>query len=331
MAVPPTRPAAPAPVPAAPPGAPSTAPATMARPPTVDFVLLGVAVMAVSTSAPLIRAAEAPSLAVAFWRTLLAVPVVGLFVLAGGWRRQLAGLADRPARRAALVAGVLLAAHFAVWVPSVELTSVASATTLVATQPIWAALLARWRGELVPRRAWYGIGVAMVGAVLLTGVDFSISGRALVGDLMALVGGMLAAAYVTIGADARRALPTSAYALVCYAVASVVLLAVCLVGGQSLGGYDGETWLVLGALTLGPQLLGHTLINRVLGTTSATLVSVAILFEIVGAGLLAWVFFEEVPPLSVLPAAALIAGGLVLVARSGATAPITEAEAELAE
>lgn len=325
----PSGPSAPSPAPASP--VPAPAPATMARPPTVDLVLLTVAVFAVSTSAPLIRGADAPSLAVAFWRTLLAVPVVSALVLVGGWRRQLAGLAVPAARKASLVAGLLLAAHFAVWVPSVELTSVASATTLVATQPIWAALLARWRGEVVPRNAWYGIGVAMVGAVLLTGVDLSISGRALIGDLMAIVGGMLAAAYVTVGADARKSLSTSAYALICYAVASAVLFAVCLAGGQALGGYDSETWLILAGLTLGPQLLGHTLINRVLGTTSATLVSVAILFEIVGAGLLAWAFFDEVPPLSALPAAGLIAGGLVLVARSGATAPTTTAEAELAE
>ena len=64
-------------------------------------------------------------------------------------------------------------------------------------------------------------------------------------------------------------------------------------------------------LTLGPQLLGHTVLNRVLGTTSPTLVSVAILFEIVGAAILAWVFFDEVPPLSALPAGVLIATGIV--------------------
>ena len=85
----------------------------------------------------------------------------------------------------------------------------------------------------------------MAGAVLLSGVDLSISTRALLGDLLAIVGGILAAAYVTVGADARRTLSTGVYTLVCYACAPVALLAVCLVGGQSLSGYDGHTWLVL--------------------------------------------------------------------------------------
>ena len=48
---------------------------------STDFVLLGIAVFAVSTSAPLIRYASAPALAIAMWRTVLAVPVVGLLAV----------------------------------------------------------------------------------------------------------------------------------------------------------------------------------------------------------------------------------------------------------
>ena len=179
-------------------------------------------------------------------------------------------------------------------------TSVASSTALVATQPVWAALICCWRGERVPRGAWVGIAVAMAGAVLLSGVDLSISTRALFGDLLAIVGGILAAAYVTVGADARRTLSTGVYTLVCYACASVALLAVCLVGGQSLSGYDGHTWLVLLAVRPG---CSATRCSTGCSATSPTLVSVAILFEIVGAAILAWVFFDEVPPSAPCPPA----------------------------
>jgi drug/metabolite transporter (DMT)-like permease len=305
------------------------APATLSRPPTVDLVLLGVAVAAVSTSAPLIRGASAPSLSIAMWRTALALPVLGLVLAASarsrGQLRRLAG-ADR---RRSMAAGLLLALHFATWVPSLSFTSVASSTALVATQPVWAAIIARWRGEHVPRGAWAGIGVAMAGAVVLSGVDLSIDPRALLGDMLALVGGALAAAYVTVGADVRRTLTTTVYAVVCYGVAAVTLLAVCLVGRQDLAGYDAGTWWALVGLTVGPQLLGHTVLNRVLSTTSATLVSVAILFEIVGAALLAWAFFGEVPPLSAAPAGLLIGAGLVMVVRAsgeGAPTPVTAAD-----
>lgn len=281
----------------------------------VDLVLLGVAVVAVSSSAPLIRAAAAPTLAIALWRNLLALPATGAWVLlrAGeraGWRAR-----SLDERRLSRRSGLLLAGHFATWVPSLSFTSVASSVALVATQPVWAALIARRRGEHVGRGTVAGIAVAFAGALALTGVDLTISARALFGDLLALAGGILAAAYVTVGAQVRQTLSTAAYTLSCYGTAAAALLAVCVVSRQDLWGYDGATWLAIVGLVAGPQLLGHTLVNRVLRTISPTIVSVAILFEILGASVLAWLVFDEVPPAAAWPAAALIATGVVLVVR----------------
>ena len=78
-------------------------------PPPVDLALLWVAVVAVSTSGPLIRAADAPSLAIAFYRNALALPVVfAAVLLVRGRRRELRSLGPRERRRAAL-AGLFLA------------------------------------------------------------------------------------------------------------------------------------------------------------------------------------------------------------------------------
>lgn len=295
--------------------------AAIHRPSGVDLVLIAVAVAAVSTSAPLIRQAAAPALAIALWRNVLASGVLVPFSLVTA-RRELASL-DRRQWRLAVLAGALLAAHFATWIPSLSFTTIASSVALVATQPVWAALIARQRGHHVPGAAWLGIGVAVAGAVLLTGIDVRISTRALFGDLLALAGGALAAAYVTVGAEVRATVSTTVYTTVCYATAGIVLLAVCLVSGQQLGGYTAGTWWALVGLTLGAQLLGHSVFNRVLRTTSPTVVSVAILFEIVGAAVLAQLWFGETPPLAAVPAAALIAAGVVLVVRSGRDPAVT--------
>ena len=299
--------------------APAPHPGTGASPPPVDLALLGLAVVAVSTSAPLIRGADAPSMAIAFWRNALALPILGAVLLVRRSGRRRFGDLDVRERRLVALSGVFLAAHFATWVPSLAFTSVASSVALVATQPVWAALIARWRGEHVPRLAWWGIGVALAGTVVLTGVDLSISPRALFGDLLALCGGVLAAAYVTVGAEVRQTVSTTMYATACYGVAAGLLLAVCVAGRAELAGYDSHTWLLLIALVLGPQLLGHTLVNRVLSTISPVTVSVAILFEIVGAALIAWLAFDEVPPASAVPAAVLIVIGVVLVVRANPT------------
>ena len=287
------------------------------RPPAGSALLLVVGVLGTSTAAPLIKAAAAPSLAIAFWRMAMASGVVVPFAAA-----RPADL--RMGRRhlwLSVLAGVLLAGHFACFIPAVSLTTVASAVALVAMQPAWAALILHVRGERMAGPAWLGVGLAIAGALLLSGVDVTVSGKALVGDALALVGGALAASYRVVGADVRRSVSTTAYTAVCYPVAGAVLLAVCLVSGQRLGGYSGTTWLQLAALALLAQILGHSVFNLVLRTVSPTIVSVALLFEIVGAAVLTAVFLGQDPPAAAIPAAAVIALGTFLVIRASEKDP----------
>ena len=289
------------------------------RPPRGDVALIVLGVSAVSTSAPLIRAAAAPAFAIAFWRNAMASGLLVPYTLLRA-RAELRALTARE-RRLALFAGVLLAAHFATWIPSLSFTSVASSTALVATQPVWAALIARRRGDHIPRLGWVGIWVSVVGAALLTGIDLSVSVRDLFGDLLALVGGFFAAAYVTVGAEVRRNVSTTVYTTICYAATAVLLLVLILVTRTEWTGFSGRTWLALAALTVAAQLLGHSVFNAVLKTTSPTVVSIAILFEIVGATALAALFLDETPRLLALPAALVIVAGVVLVIRAGARQP----------
>lgn len=289
------------------------------RPPTRDLGVLVVALLAVSTSGPLIAATAVPALAIAFWRNAMASIVLAPVVLLRR-RAELRAL-DRRERGLALLAGLLLALHFATWIPALSYTSVASATALVATQPVWSALIAKLRGEPVGRRVWTGIAVAIAGALLLTGADLQVSGRALFGDGLAVVGGAFAAMYMTAGSEVRRSVTTTTYTALCYTTTALVLLVVCLVGGQSLHGYADIDWVKLIALTAGAQLLGHSLFNMVLKTTSPTVVSLSILFEIPGAALIAALFVKgQHVPLLAIPAAALLVTGLALVIRAGGRA-----------
>ncbi len=88
---------------------------------------------------------------------------------------------------------------------------------------------------------------------------------------------------------------------------------------QDLSGYDTEDWCKLVALTLGAQLLGHSLFNVVLRSISPTVLSLTILLEIPGAALIAAVFLDQTPPLLAVPAAALLIAGLALVIRASRT------------
>ena len=293
---------------------PAARPSTVGRPPRADLLLMGIGVLAVSTSGPLMAAVAAPALAVALWRNVLAVAAIWPAALATR-RTELAGLSRRELQWA-VGAGVLLALHFATWVPSLRYTSVASATAIVATQPVWVALIARATGHDVPRRAWLGIAISLVAVVVLTGVDFSLDADALIGDLLALLGGIFAALYTVAGAEVRRTVSTTSYTALCYSTAALALLVACLVGGVQLGGYSSTTWLQLLALTLGAQLLGHSVFNLVLRTTSPTVVSLVLLLEVPGAALIAAAALGQTPPVEAVPAALLLLVGLGIVISS---------------
>ncbi|MGH3345232.1 MAG: DMT family transporter [Carbonactinosporaceae bacterium] len=281
------------------------------RPPVGDVALMTVAIAAVSTAGPMIAAAAAPLLAVAFWRNALSSGVLLPLALTR-FRRELTAM-ERRTWGLALLAGVFLALHFGTWISGLAFTTVASAVALVCTQPVWAALIARLRGEWVPPQAWFGIALAVAGAALLTGVDAAVSPQALAGDLLGVAGGVFGAAYVTAGGQVRRTVSTTIYTAVCYGTAAVLLLGVCLAARLPLVGYPAATWGLLLAVTAGPQLLGHTLFNRVLQTTRPTIVSLAMLLEVPGAALIAALWLGQAPPAAAVPAAVLLLAGVAAV------------------
>jgi len=217
------------------------------------LALLGVGVLAVSFAAPLMAALAVPALAISFWRNAMATGAIAPLV---GWRlvhdqRASPAATDRDALArpathagrgaasdAALVAaaGLCLAAHFGFWVSSLSMTSVASSTAIVSLQVLWVVGYDLSRGAGVSSRVVVGVVIATAGAVVVGGIDLSLSPRALAGDVLALVGGIAVAAYAVIGGRVRQQLSTVTYTLVCYGTCAVVLLVAALARGQDLGG-----------------------------------------------------------------------------------------------
>jgi drug/metabolite transporter (DMT)-like permease len=283
---------------------------------------LTVGVLAVSSSAPLIAYALAPALAIAFWRNAFAVVVLAP-VAALRDRTQLAGLARKDRRTAVVcvLAGLALAVHFGTWVPSAKLTSVAAATALVSTMPIWSAVIATLQGNRLPAATWIGIAIAVAGAVLATGADFAVSGEAVLGDVLALIGAMAAAVYTALGERARTVLTTTVYTSVCYSVCAVALGLTCLVAGTPLIGFPTSAWLAIAAMTIGAQLLGHTMFNFALDRVPAVTVSVLLLLEVPGATLLGWLMLGQLPALGSVPGLIVLMAGVAVVLVGAARQP----------
>lgn len=278
------------------------------------WLMVGTAVLGISLAAPIGSATAAAALAVAFWRAAFGALATAPVVLVTR-RAELLGLDRRTAGRC-LLAGVLLAAHFALWIPSLRLTSVTVSTALVATGPVWTVLWERLHGRPVPAGVIAGVGCALGGVVVMTGVDAGTSSRALLGDLLALGGGVAAAGYTLTGEAVRRTTSTGVYTLLAYGACALVLAPVCLLAGLPLTGYSTRTWTELVVLAVAAQLVGHTLFNAAVPVVGATPLGLAILLEIPGASLVAWVWLGQVPPPAVLPGVLLVLAGLALVVRA---------------
>jgi drug/metabolite transporter (DMT)-like permease len=271
-----------------------------------DIALLVVGVTAVSFSAVLVREADAPSIAVAFYRCAMASVVLVPLGLVGH-RAEYRRLTPRQ-WRLALASGVVLAAHFATWISSLSFTTVAASAVLVQTLPLWVAAFGRFVGERPSRRALTGMGVAIVGTAIIAGGGFHGGSRALFGDLLAVAGAIFAAIYVLLGRSLRQELSLVTYSSIVYAAAAVVLVAVMIASGTAFVGYPSKTWLMFVLITIGPQFLGHTTFNYLLGHVRASIVAVALLAEPVGATILAWVILGEAPGV-----ATVVGGAVVLV------------------
>ena len=280
--------------------------------------VLVLAVLGTSSGAVLVRLAESPAPVTAFWRLAFSVLALAPFLVIGrGWRawrslgrRQLGLLA---------LAGLCLAAHFLSWFRSLDFTSVASSTVLVSAHPLFVGLLsARLLGESPNREEWIGLSLAVAGALVIGWGDFLSGPDPLLGDFLALLAAALGAAYFVIGRKLRGTLDLLPYVVPVYGIAALVCLARASAGGMQITGWPAATWWALAGLAVGPTLLGHTGLNWALRHVRAYVVSVVLLFEPLGATLLAVMVLGrgEIPGWNTLFGGAAILTGVWLSIRA---------------
>ena len=279
---------------------------------------LAVAVLAVSTSAILVRWSAAPSLVKAFYRVLFTLLLLSPWV-AIRHRRAFASLARRDLLVAAAT-GVALAVHFAAWFESLRWTSVAASVTLVQSQPLFVAAGA-WLllDERVTRRVVGGILVAFVGMIAMTVPGEAVLGaRPLYGNALAVLGAITAAAYVLVGRSLRQRISLLPYVSVVYVTCAITLLALAMASDLpvSLTAYPPREWLLFLGMAIGPGILGHTVINWALEHVESSVVSVSLLGEPVGSTLLAAVLLAEVPGVPTIAGGAVVLLGIYLTARA---------------
>lgn len=306
-----------------PPIAPAPAALAHTRPPGRGLALALPAVIvgavAVGFSPVFVRLSELGPSATAFYRLLLALPALWLWM-----RIEARGLPprDRPGRREialVVLAGLLFAGDLAFWHWSILLTSVANATLFANFAPIivtfgaWALFRER---ITMPHLA--GLGLALGGAVMLVGASAGLDMAHVAGDGLGLVTALFFGSYILVVKLLRRALPTAVLMFWSSVVTCLALLPVAWAFGESVVPPSLYAWAVLLALALVSQALGQGLIAYGLGHLPAGYSSIVILLEPVTAAVLGWALLgEALGPLQAAGGGAVLAG--IVVARRGRT------------
>ena len=271
-----------------------------------DLVRLGVGILGIGSSGPLIALSTMPIPTLIFWRNLGGAIATAPFAI----KHSL----DRRGVKWSIAAGVLLALHFIGFFLAMRMTSVAAGTALVALQPIFASIFIKITGGHIPSKAWLGMAMSFLGVLLISGIDFSLDRRSFMGDLAAIISAALAALYVMFGSRAQETLETTSYTSICYAICALTSLPIAVIGSYKIMGFTAHEWWILLGLIAGAQILGHSMFNSVLKRVSPAVVSLIVFFEVPVAAILAKIFtIGNQPSGLIIPGVALILGGCTMV------------------
>lgn len=304
-------------------------------------LVLAASLIGISFAAPLIRLSASSAIVIATWRLGLSMLIVAAALLfTGSWREW--RLLSRRELLLAAGAGVLLALHFWSWNASLRYTSVAASVALVNLQPVLiAGVSALWLHESPSGRQWIGVVIAVIGALVvgladvpggLPGIVSAITGgsttegggRALFGDLLALVGAVTAALYYLIGRRLRQRVGVWPYVSLAYGAAFVTCLLIALASSEVLFPQPRRELSIFAGLALGPMLLGHTGMNWALGHLPAFVVNLTTLGEPIGATILA----ALLPGIAEVPGIGTVVGGALVLAGVLLASPRAQASAE---
>ncbi|MDT3426331.1 drug/metabolite transporter (DMT)-like permease [Paenibacillus forsythiae] len=293
------------------------------KPPIPVPLLMLTGIVAISFSAIFIKWSSAPASVQGMYRLLFTSLLMVPFV------RPYSGAASALSLKDWLLltaSGCMLALHFLLWMGSLEYTSVASSTMIMALEPVFimigSYILYKERSAAA---AIAGLGVAIAGVVLIGWGDIGLSSDNLKGDLLSIFGTVAVAVHLLIGKKLVVRMPSYLYSLFVFIIAAAVFALYNLAAGIAFFDYPPGEWGIFTLLAIVPTVFGHILFNWLLQYTSATTVSMNILGEPVGACILAYLLLGERLSGQQWFGGVLVLGGLAFYLYMGARSAAREA------
>jgi len=258
------------------------------------YLILFGGVFALSTSAIFAKIAVAPSSVMAFYRLLIAAIVLTPFFLFRQKKRSEINTLQTKQWMQIISAGLFLALHYVLWFESLNFTSVASSTILVCLQPLFSLALERFvNRKKIKTTTLTGCIIALCGCIIIGSGDLQISGKSLLGDILALVAAGVIPLYFFVGENVRKDISAVTYSTLSYFFSAIILFIYIVSRNDSLRGYTVHTWLAFIGLAVISTIGGQFIFNLLLKRVPASAVTMSILGEPIGTCFLAYLILHE--------------------------------------
>jgi drug/metabolite transporter (DMT)-like permease len=228
---------------------------TMSRSAAYGVLLVGV--LLVSTSGPFFAVAKVDAFATVFFR----MGGASILFLLWAWFRGELSQVKRAQLGRIMLGGAFLASHLMLWIKAFDLTDFASNLLLLVIQPVTAALLGGFWGEPPTRYTWISLALSLVGLMVVAGGDVSLGPRALLGDAMCLLAGVVVSLFYALTRKERRALPLAPFLGLTLGFGALFALPVALLVHAPMSGYPVTSWAWLAALVVLTTVGGHGCFN----------------------------------------------------------------------
>nr|WP_300091354.1 DMT family transporter [Sedimentibacter sp.] len=277
----------------------------MEKSPSKYWILAGT--FFTSLSSIIIRYSTAPALVISAYRMLFTCMML-LFPVMIKSRKEFREISKKDFILC-ILSGIFLALHYASWISSIKMTTIANSTVLVACSPMFVALanfvLIKERPS---SRMLIGIIMSLAGtAIIAMGSSGSTQTSMMTGNILAFAGAIFVAGYLVIGGIVRKNLSAGIYVFIVYSVSAVVLFAMCFASSTPVYPYPAKEFALFFALAFFCSILGHTVYNYLVKYFSSTLISVSTLSEPIFASILALIIFREIPSVYTL------GGGIIII------------------
>ena len=275
--------------------------------------MLFISIISVSISAIIIVTIDAPPLSIAFYRMLFTTLIIlTLIILNKKYIHELKKISKKTFL-SMIIIGLILAVHFALWITSLKLTSIASSVILVSVHPIIVGPVSHYFfKEKLSIINLIGILLSIFGVIILVYGNYgflSLTIDSIEGNILAFLGGIAAGLYILGGRKTRKKISIIPYVFIVYSSSTIALFIICIIFNSQLYNLNIIDYQLILLMAIVSGIFGHTVYNWVLKYIRTSIVSVALL----GEPLASTVFAIIIPWINQVPSIYTIFGGVIIL------------------